>query len=113
MDPLATITTRSTPQSQQADPRQVKNPAGGYTFVPDDMTRLRRFLTLGSTGGTYYASEREHTADNAQLVLDMARTRTSEVVAAVVEISTGGRAPKQNPALFALAAAAKLGDPEG
>jgi 60 kDa SS-A/Ro ribonucleoprotein len=31
----------------------------------------------------------------------------------VVEISVAGRAPKQNPALFALAAAAKLGDEDG
>ncbi len=112
-DPLTAISTRHTPQTEQADPRQTKNHAGGYTFVIDDMARLRRFLTLGSTGGTYYASEREHTQDNAQLVLDLARARTSEVVSAVVEISTAGRAPKQNPALFALAAAAKLGDDEG
>jgi len=112
-DPLAAISTRHTPQSQQADPRQVKNHAGGYTFTVDDLTRLRRFLTLGSTGGTYYAGEREHTQDNAELVLDLARTRAGDVVSAVVEISTAGRAPKQNPALFALAAAAKLGDTDG
>lgn len=112
-DPLALISTRNTPQTERADSRQEKNHAGGYTFVPDDLARLHRFLTLGSTGGTYYASEAEHTKENAQLVLDLARSRTLDVVNAVVEISTSGRAPKQNPALFALAAAAKLGDDEG
>jgi 60 kDa SS-A/Ro ribonucleoprotein len=112
-DPLALISTRNTPQTERADSRQEKNHAGGYTFVIDDLARLHRFLTLGSTGGTYYASEAEHTKENAQLVLDLARSRTLDVVNAVVEISTAGRAPKQNPALFALAAAAKLGDDEG
>lgn len=112
-DPLATISTRHTPQTEQADPRQEKNHAGGYTFVLDDLARLRRFLTIGTTGGTYYTGERELTTKNAALILDLARTRTTDLVAAVVEISTSGRAPKQNPALFALAAAAKLGDDEG
>lgn len=112
-DPLATISTRRTPQSEQADERQAKNHAGGFTFTIDDSARLRRFLTLGSTGGTYYTAERELTKDNADIVLTWARNRTSELVSMVVEISTAGRAPKQNPAIFALAAAAKLGDDEG
>lgn len=112
-DPLALMSTRNTPQTERADSRQEKNHAGGYTFVTDDLARLHRFLTLGSTGGTYYASEAEHTKENAQLVLDLARTRTLDVVNQVVAVSVAGRAPKQNPALFALAAAAKLGDDEG
>ena len=79
-DPLALISTRQTPQTEPADPRQQQNDAGGYTFVPDDLARLRRFLTLGSTGGTYYTGERELTRKNAGLVLELARTRTTEVV---------------------------------
>jgi 60 kDa SS-A/Ro ribonucleoprotein len=112
-DPLATISTRRTPQSEQADPRQVVNSAGGYTFTVDDTERLRRFLTLGSTGGSYYSGERELTKDNAAIVLEFARNGTAELVELVVAISTAGRAPKQNPTLFALAAAAKLGDDAG
>ena len=112
-DPLALISTRQTRQDEQADPRQRKNRAGGYTFVQDDFARLHRFLTLGTTGGTYYASERELTQENAGLVLELARKHAAEVVAAVLDISLAGRAPKQDPALFALAAAAKLGDDDG
>ena len=52
MDPLRTISTRVTPQSEPADARQVPNSAGGYTFQLDDRARLRRFLTLGVDGGT-------------------------------------------------------------
>ncbi|MGW7682719.1 TROVE domain-containing protein [Kribbella sp. NPDC054772] len=112
-DPLALISTRETRQDEHADPRQQKNRAGGYTFVQDDLARLHRFLTLGTTGGTYYASERELTRENAGLVLELATKRSAEVVAAVLDISLAGRAPKQDPALFALAAAAKLGDDDG
>lgn len=111
-DPLLTINLRSTVQTLQADPRQRENNAGGFTFVLDDMARLRRFLVLGTTGGTYYAGERELTQANADVVLTLARERGSEVVAEVVAISMAGRAPKQNPALFALAAVSALGDPE-
>lgn len=112
-DPLASISTRRTPQGQKADPAQEKNSAGGYAFVADDMTRLYRFLTIGTTGGTFYAGEKDHTIENAEIVLDLARTRAVEVVDLVRVISTSGRAPKQNPALFALAACAKLGDQAG
>jgi 60 kDa SS-A/Ro ribonucleoprotein len=64
-------------------------------------------------GGTFYISEQKLTAENAAVVLDWARNRTHELVDIVVEISTQGRAPRQNPGLFALAAAAGLGDVEG
>ena len=110
MDPLTMVSTRTTPQTEAADSRQVENSAGGYVFQIDDMARLRRFLTLGTTGGTYYVSEQKLTKDNADVVLNLARTRGLEVVAEVVTISTAGRAPKNNPALFALAAVAGLGD---
>jgi 60 kDa SS-A/Ro ribonucleoprotein len=111
-DPLATINLRRTPQSEQADPRQVTNHAGGYVFAVDPMTQLRRFLVLGTTGGTYYAGQRELTQENAGVVLDLARTRGVEVVAEVVKISAEGRAPKNDQAIFALAAVLGVGDVE-
>lgn len=112
-DALNSINLRTTPQSQPADERQVPNSAGGYTFTVAPLERLRRFLVLGTEGGTYYASEREITKSNADVVLAWARERSSELVGEVVTISTAGRAPRNNPALFALAAAASLGDEEG
>ncbi|GAA1583555.1 hypothetical protein GCM10009804_45020 [Kribbella hippodromi] len=112
-DPLAQLSTRRTPQDRPAEPRQRINSAGGYTFVQDDLARLHRFLTIGTTGGTAYASEHALTQENAGLIVGLARKRTTEVVTAVLDISLSGRAPKQRPALFALAAAAKLGDDDG
>lgn len=112
-DALSAINLRNTLQSQPADPRQVQNSAGGYTFTVAPLERLRRFLVLGVDGGTYYAAERELTKANAEVVLDWARDRSSQLVDEVVSISTSGRAPRNNAALFSLAAAAALGDAEG
>lgn len=110
MDVLTTINTRRTPQSEKAHPDQVKNAAGGYTFQIGDDARIHRFLTIGTTGGTYYTSERELTKTNADVVINVARTRGSWLVEQIVQISTAGRAPKQNPAIFALAIVSALGD---
>lgn len=112
MDALTGINLRSTPQTEKADSRQVANNAGGFTFDVTPEVRLRRFLVLGSEG-TYYVGAKELTKDNAKVILDFARNRTADLVREVVEISTSGRAPKQNQALFALAAAASLGDVDG
>ncbi|MGH3922125.1 MAG: TROVE domain-containing protein [Pseudonocardiaceae bacterium] len=113
MDALAGISTRRTPQMEQADPRQILNSAGGYGFRIEDDARVHRFLVLGVDGGTYYTSERDLAKSNAEVVLRAARDRGSWLVDRIVEISTAGRAPRQNPAIFALAAAAGLADDDG
>ncbi len=113
VDPLTTVNLRRTPQSEPADPRQTRNNAGGFAFTVDTATRLNRFLTLGTDGGTYYSSAPELTRDNAKVVIEAARTDCAALVDAVVAVSTAGRAPRQNPALFALAVAASVGDDAG
>lgn len=109
-DPLRNVNTRATPQSRRADVRQVPNSAGGYAFRLDPLARLRRFLTIGTTGGTYYASERELTRANADDLLDLVRERGLEVVAETVAISEAARAPRNQQALFTLAVAVAHGD---
>ncbi|MDO5683102.1 MAG: TROVE domain-containing protein [Propionibacteriaceae bacterium] len=110
MDPLTTINTRHTPQSEQADARQQKNAAGGYAFTVDDLTRLKRFLTLGTDGGTYYATARDLTKDNAHAVVRLLAYEPRLLIDTIVDVSVRGAAPKQNPAIFALAIAASHGD---
>ena len=61
MDALTNFSTRHTAQNRQADPRQEVNSAGGYTFKVSTVDRLRRFLTLGTDGGTFYAGSAELT----------------------------------------------------
>lgn len=111
-DPYAQLSTRRTPQSRQADPRQVPNSAGGYTFTIDPWDALRRFLTIGTAGGTFYASAREITADNVQMIRTLLGTDGRAVVDMTVTISTEGRAPRQQPQLIALALAASVDDTE-
>jgi 60 kDa SS-A/Ro ribonucleoprotein len=88
----------------------VPNSAGGYAFAVDDWTRLDRFLILGSEGGSYYAGEPVLTRDNAQAVLRAIAADGVRAVARIVEVSVAGRAPKNDPALFALALAASAED---
>jgi 60 kDa SS-A/Ro ribonucleoprotein len=85
---------------------QVPNSAGGHAWAVDVWTRLRRFLILGSEGGSYYASQWTLTRENAEAVAQAVAEDGSRAVAEIVRVSREGRAPKNDPALFALALAA-------
>jgi 60 kDa SS-A/Ro ribonucleoprotein len=89
---------------------QVPNSAGGFSWAVDDWTRVHRFLILGSEGGSYYASEWTLTRENARAVERCLSEDGARVVAEIVLVSEEGRAPKNDPAIFALAMAAGLGD---
>lgn len=82
-------------------------------FQLNDEKRLERFLILGSEGGTYYASERELTVDNADVVKRLVSNdeKGRMAVAKIVAVSDAGRAPKNDTALLALAVAVKFGTP--
>lgn len=112
-DALSNISTRVTPQSEKARPDQVMNAAGGAVFAVTPLIRLRRFLTLGTDGGSYYVGEHELTKANAQVVMDYATSDPATLVAEIVAVSQAGRAPKNDQALFALAIAASLADEDG
>jgi len=103
---------RVTPQSEKAREDQVPNSAGGFVWPVDEWTRLRRFLILGSEGGSYYASQRDLTKENVDVVRSLAKSHGIKLVEEIVEISESGRAPKNDPALYALAVAFSLGDTE-
>ncbi len=102
---------KETPQTERIPgTAQVKNSAGGYSFVVNDWTRLARFLVLGSEGGSYYAAERTLSLENAEAVRRCLALDGARVVREIVAVSEAGRAPKNDPALFALAVAASFGD---
>ena len=103
------VSTRETPQSEPIPGKQmVENSEGGYAFAVDDWTRLQRFLVLGSEGGSYYAGERELTQENAECVRRCVERDAARAVADICVISESGRAPKNDPAIFALAYASSL-----
>jgi 60 kDa SS-A/Ro ribonucleoprotein len=104
---------KKTPQSQPIpDSGQVPNSAGGYSWELDSWQRLMRFLVLGTEGGTYYVGEQQLTRENATNALACLDEDGPRFVETVVEVSSKGRAYKNDPALFALALAAASDQPE-
>ncbi|CAF1247317.1 unnamed protein product [Adineta steineri] len=105
------MSAETIPQSEPLRGDQVQNNAGGFAWAVDDMQRLRRFLCLGSEGGTYYQGEKELGIENAQAILKLIENgRGTEVVETIKTYSLEGRTSKQNPIMFALALCAKSAD---
>ena len=111
MSYLKRFGTRRVPQSAPIPGSgQVPNSTGGYGWAVDSWTRLRRFLILGSEGGSYYASEYDLTQRNATAVANCLGEDGPRAVAEIVRVSQEGRAPKNDPAILALAMAAARAD---
>ena len=107
------FSTLRTPQSEPIPgSTQVANSAGGFAWAVDDWTRLNRFLILGNEGGSYYASEKALTVENATAVLACIKADGVRTVNRIVEVSDGGKAPKNDAAIFALALACSHGNEE-
>lgn len=102
---LKAVNTKATPQKEQADPRQVKNNAGGFVFTVSKWDRLERFLILGTDGGTYYVSQKDLTKQNVDFVRELLKTDSAEVIRRTVDVSHEGRAKSNSAALFVLAMA--------
>lgn len=98
------VSTLATPQREKIPgSKQVANSAGGFAWQVDCWTRLDRFLILGNEGGSYYASERALTIEAANCVRKCHAADPQRTIDRIVEISVQGRAPKNDPAIFALA----------
>ena len=102
---------KTTPQTQPIPgTKQTKNDAGGFVWGVSDWVMLRRFLVLGAEGPTYYASAQTLSRQNALAVSRCIKTDGERVVREIVSVSQAGAAPKNDPAIFALALAAAQGD---
>jgi 60 kDa SS-A/Ro ribonucleoprotein len=96
------------PQSEPLSDDQVLNSAGGHVWEVDDMQRLRRFLCLGSEGGTFYIEEQQLGLENAECIQRLVeKGKGEDVVKEIVSFSVEGRAAKQNPIIFAFAMCAR------
>lgn len=111
MSVLRNISARETPQTEPARPDQVANSAGGYSFALSDWDRLTRFLVLGVDAGTYYTDARTLALDNARVITRCLDANPARAVKIIADVSFAGRAPNNDPALFALAVA--FGHPHG
>lgn len=97
------VSKANIPQTEPLDQRQVANNAGGFVYELDDFRRLERFLILGSDSATYYQNARDLTRQNAASVEKCWAADPERTAAIIAEISMGGRAPKADPAIFAVA----------
>lgn len=98
------------PKQHEIRPGQVPNSSGAAVFAINCWARLDRFLILGSAEPTYYASARKLTKENAAAIEECIKTDAFRTVTRIAEVSHAGRAPNNDPALFALACVAALGD---
>lgn len=94
-----------TPQNESARPDQIENSAGGFVFALDKWKRLDRWLILGSEGNTYYVKEGKLTRDNVKSAAECLAEDGLRFVEHVAAVSDAGRAPKNDPAILALAMA--------
>lgn len=99
----ANLLNTPVPQTKPLNKRQVLNNAGGYVFALDMWKRLDRFLILGSDASTYYQKAVDLTRENAACVVECFDTNPVKTIDAIVSVSVEGRAPKNDPAIFALA----------
>jgi len=102
-----------TPQSQAIPGREAdmkRNNAGGVTFTLDQWGVLDRFLMIGSEGGNYYVGERDITKQSFDTVKKCLKEDGLRAVNRALEYSLAGRAPKNDPAVVAIALAAVYGD---
>jgi 60 kDa SS-A/Ro ribonucleoprotein len=99
-------------EPDENDDRMAVNSMGGFVWRIDDMTRLHRFLLLGSEVPIYYHIDKEKLKEeNARSISNLLQEgRGVEVVNEIKKFSTGGRTVKQDPIMFALAMCARKGD---
>lgn len=96
---------RRTAQTDQADSRQVQNSEGGFVFTLEPLKQLERFLILGSSEGTFYASAQEVTMQSARIVTECLDINTEAALALIADVSDKGRAVSNDPAIVATALA--------
>lgn len=101
---------RETPQSEPLDENQIQNAAGGYVYKIDTFDQVKRFLVMGTEGGTYYTSEADLTKQNFTNLSEAIKQDGVRVVDMALEVSDKGLAAKNDFAIFALAVAMAEGD---
>ncbi|CAJ0951042.1 unnamed protein product, partial [Mesorhabditis belari] len=108
LEMLATKGKAAKGQKEKARSDQVKNSAGGFVFAVSDVTRVRRFLILGTDGGTYYSKEKTLRMENLSAMIKIIDQGNAHMILTEVRaISVAGRNPRQDPLMFTLALCAR------
>jgi hypothetical protein len=89
-----------------------RNNGGGVSFLLDQWGVLDRFLVLGSESAGYYVTKKQVMTLAFENLKKCVRDDGLRVVARALEYSLAGRAPKNDPAVVAIAVAASIGSDE-
>lgn len=89
-----------------------KNNNGGFSFVISDWDYYKRFLIIGPSDGNNAVGASELTDEGFKLVKKLVAQDYKQVVDIAVGYSVSGRAPKNDPAIIAVALTACYGDSE-
>lgn len=84
---------------------EIQTSEGGIAHAADNWTRLRRFLILGTQGGNFYTPQQDLTIENVGVVTACLNEDAPRTIAEIITISVEGCAPKNEPAILALAMA--------
>jgi len=95
--------TARTPTTEKLDENQILNHSGGYVYAVSPWDRLVRFLNIGSENPTYYQRADALTKENAKCVMECWTNDPIRTAKTISDISVAGRAPKNDPAVYALA----------
>jgi 60 kDa SS-A/Ro ribonucleoprotein len=109
MSYLKEHTATPTPQTEPL-PGQIRNQEGGFSWEVPIWDQFRRFLILGTQGGSYYKSERDQTKEAFDVVDACLADDPSRAVREIVEVSTEGLALRNDQAIYALAKACAHAD---
>jgi 60 kDa SS-A/Ro ribonucleoprotein len=96
---------RQTPQTEKISgvKHQIQNSAKGISFKLSKWECFKRFLILGTEGGSFYANEKNLSIQNIDNVLECIKENGRDVVDIAVYISNGGQAIKNDAAIYVLA----------
>lgn len=97
---------------EKVNDSQVVNNCGAFVYKINEWDQVDRFLIIGSASPTYYSSRKELVKDNTSVMQSCIKADGKKFVNRIVEISESGRAPSNDPALFALALAISYGSDE-
>lgn len=86
--------------------KMIRNASGAYVFEVSIWKYLERFLISGTEGGDYTTDEKQLTDKAAANTIKAINTDGRRAVDMIANISTSGRALKNDQAVFALAIAA-------
>ena len=103
----AAVIRAAVPQWFRLDPDQIQGAAGGFVWQISDKEQVIRYLIIGSEGGNFYQTPQQVSSKCASCVLRMTRTPDNFkwLVDTIRQVSTEGRAAKQESTLLALATA--------